>query len=98
MAAFAAFIAALIGECIKLFDMRQINAHLLAHPLPQADFHRPMAVGHERAKGQAFGRIAVIFKGAKLQRPVMSAQNRRADINQNIGAVSGVCVAHRHIR
>jgi hypothetical protein len=28
----------------------------------------------------------------------MGAQNRRADINQNIGAVSGVCVAHRHIR
>jgi hypothetical protein len=28
----------------------------------------------------------------------MGPQNRRADINQNIGAVSGVYVAHRHIR
>jgi hypothetical protein len=58
--------------------------------LSQTYFHRAVTVGHERAKGQTLGGLACILQSAKLQHAVMRAQNRRADINQNIcGAAHG---------
>lgn len=89
-------VAALVGEGIKLFDMSQIDAHLLAYPMAQADFHGAMLVGHEGAKWQAFGlRRAGLADEAALQALVMLAQNSGRKIDENF---TGVCAHGASLR
>ena len=79
-------VAALVAECIELFDITKVERRLLFDAVAQAVFERPVTGGIERTEGQAVAAVSMLVAdGENARRTAGDGDDRRIEADLDDG-------------